>query len=168
MTGLEEAQEDGVLPITPEEAVDGGLLVVLMEQHEASEDAAVDGEQPLGVAIQELFPGAQYEEIKADTSTATFERLEEAARSAHRVVLAPIVKPAAWQGQGLRPDQARFVRDVMAEGPVILASLGSPYLLDDYPGAAARICTYSDTAASQQGLASALRGQTPDEAYAAT
>jgi hypothetical protein len=35
---------------------------------------------------------------------------------------------------------------------VVLASLGAPYPLDDFPDAAVRICTYSDVPASQQAL----------------
>ena len=39
---------------------------------------------------------------------------------------------------------------------VVLASLGVPYALEDYPDAAVRICTYSDVPVSQQALAEFL------------
>jgi hypothetical protein len=39
---------------------------------------------------------------------------------------------------------------------VVLASLGVPYVLDEYPEAAVRICTYSDVPASQRALAEYL------------
>ena len=38
----------------------------------------------------------------------------------------------------------------------MLASLGVPYALEDYPDAAVRICTYSDVPVSQQALAEFL------------
>jgi hypothetical protein len=67
-----------------------------------------------------------------------------------------IVRPAAWHAFGLLPPQREFVRRLTAERPVVLASLGVPYALDDYPDAAVRICTYSDVAVSQRALVDVL------------
>ena len=49
---------------------------------------------------------------------------------------------------------AEFVQQLIRErSDVVLASLGVPYALQDYPDAAVRICTYSDVPVSQQALA---------------
>ena len=70
-----------------------------------------------------------------------------------RLVVAMIVRPAAWHAFGLQPEQAAFVRELVGErDDVVLVSLGVPYALDDYPEAAVRICTYSDVPVSQQAL----------------
>ena len=78
-------------------------------------------------------------------------------RSAKQLVLAMIVRPAAWHAFGLRSEQKEFVQQIIRErGDVVLASLGVPYALQDYPEAATRICTYSDVPVSQQALAEFL------------
>jgi hypothetical protein len=45
------------------------------------------------------------------------------------------------------------------EREAVLASLGVPYALQDYPHAAVRICTYSDVPVSQRALADFLVGR---------
>ena len=79
------------------------------------------------------------------------------ARDAQQLVVAMIVRPAAWHAFGLRPEQKDFVHRLVRErGNVVLASLGVPYALQDFPEAAVRICTYSDVPVSQQALAEFL------------
>ncbi len=84
---------------------------------------------------------------------------DELARAAEQLLVAMIVRPAAWHAFGLRPEQCELVRRLTAERDVVLASLGVPYALDDYPDAAVRICTYSDVPVSQQALAEFLTGE---------
>jgi beta-N-acetylhexosaminidase len=67
-----------------------------------------------------------------------------------------IVRPAAWHAFGLLAHQAEFVRKLTTARPAVVACLGVPHALDDYPDAAVRICTYSDVAVSQQALADVL------------
>jgi hypothetical protein len=68
------------------------------------------------------------------------------------LLVAIIVRPAAWYAFGLLPEQKAFVQWITGERAVVLASLGVPYALRDFPDAALRICTYSDVPASQQAL----------------
>jgi hypothetical protein len=68
-----------------------------------------------------------------------------------------VIRPAAWHAFGLRPEQSKFVRQlIQARNDVVLASLGVPYALEDFHDAAVRICTYSDVPVSQQALADYL------------
>ena len=67
-----------------------------------------------------------------------------------------IVRPAAWHVFGLRPEQCELVRQLTRKRAVVLASLGVPYVLDEYSDAVVRICTYSDVPASQEALAEFL------------
>jgi beta-glucosidase-like glycosyl hydrolase len=149
-----------VFPIDPKEAAREGLLVVLLHQHK---DPDVVFDEPLSAAVHTTFPGAAYAEVDDEAGEATFDRLREHARRVKHVVVAPVVKPAAFQGQGLQPLAQEFVRDLIEERPVVLASLGSPYVLDDFPKAAARICTYSDAIPSQRALADVLAGREAEE-----
>ena len=81
--------------------------------------------------------------------------IEEAAKHS-AVVVAAIVKPAAWHRFGLLPFQKQFIRDLADRYPVWLAALGSPLLLTDFQDAAAGICVYSDVEPSMQALVNFL------------
>lgn len=149
-----------VLPIDPKSAAREGLLVVLIHQHK---DPDVVLDEPLSAAVHTTFPGASYAEVDAEADEATFHRLLEQARRVKHVVVAPVVKPAAFHGQGLQPLAREFIETLVARRPIVLASLGSPYLLAEIPEAAVRLCTYSDAIPSQRALADVLAGRGPDE-----
>ena len=78
------------------------------------------------------------------------------AAEARHVLVAMIIKPAAWQHFGLLPAQRQFVEALASRSSVILASLGSPYSINDFPRGGPRLCTFSDVAVSQQALAAIL------------
>ena len=71
-----------------------------------------------------------------------------------------VVRPAAWHAYGLREEQREFIRQLTGTRPLVLASLGAPYELQNFPDAAVRICTYSDVPVSQIALADVLAGPT--------
>ena len=99
----------------------------------------------------------KYVQLGPNADAAAYEAARELAASAKQLLVAMIVRPAAWHAFGLRPEQSEFVRQLTRErDDVVLASLGVPYALEDYPEAAVRICTYSDVPVSQQALAEFL------------
>jgi hypothetical protein len=148
--------KNGVLPLDPVRVSDEGLLAVLIKPWRSRLDPP---EAPLGEAVRMAFPGARYVEVGPETAAAEFEALKRQAAEVRHVLAAMVVKPAAWQTYGLLPGQQRFVEELIAERPIILASLGSPYALNDFPDAAARLCTYSDVPVSQNALVSVLVGK---------
>lgn len=131
-----------------------GLFAVLVKPHASHLDPP---EQPLGAALREHLPGVVYREVGPETTD--FGPLLEEAGRAERVLVALVVKPAAWHAFGLRPEQQRFVRELVARRPVTLAALGDPRILSDFPEAAARLCTYSDAPVAQEALAAVLAGE---------
>ena len=148
----------GMLPLNPRPTTAEGLLAVLIKPHRSRLDPP---EEPLGEAFRAAYPGVRYQEAGPEADAAAFDRLMEQARQVRHVVVAMIVKPAAWQPFGLLPEQQRFVETLVARQPVVLASLGSPYVLRAFSGDGARLCTYSDVASSQRALVAVLaRGKT--------
>lgn len=130
------------------------LVAVLLRPFETVIDPP---EQPLAAALRAKFQSVEYIQLGPQADTATYERAAEAARNAEQLLVAMVIRPAAWHAFGLRPQQSEFVRNVVAERhDVILASLGVPYALSDYPAAAQRVCSYSDVPTSQEALASYL------------
>lgn len=146
----------GLLPLDPARASDEGLLAVLLKPHRTRLDPP---EEPLGEALRAVYPGAWYQEVGPEAGEAVFRDVMERAAHVRHVVVAMIVKPAAWQPFGLLPAQQQFVEAMASSRPVVLASLGSPYALDAFSQGGPQLCTYSDVAASQRALVAVLAGR---------
>ncbi len=144
----------GLLPLDSEQP----LVAILLKPFETAIDPP---EQPLAAALRERFRDLRYFELGPRADAAAFDAARTAALAAPQLLVAMIVRPAAWHAFGLPAPQAEFVRRLTTERPTIVASLGVPQALDDYPAAAVRICTYSDVAVSQQALADALSSGYP-------
>jgi beta-glucosidase-like glycosyl hydrolase len=134
------------LPFNPAQP----LVAIFMKPFETPIDPP---EQPLAAALRNQFRDVTYRQLGPNADAAAIDAAYQLARSADQLLVAMIVRPAAWHSFGLRPEQSAFVRQITSERDVVLASLGVPYALDDYPSAAVRICTYSDAPVSQQALA---------------
>ena len=143
---------------TPEawpDAPDGaGMTVLLVRPHTSHLDPP---EAPLGAMVRAAFPAAEYVEIGPDAGESELREASERVERARRVVLALVVKPAAWHAFGLTPAQHAFAEALTARRPVTLAALGSPLILDAFPHAPVHLCTYSDVAPSQRALVRTLR-----------
>ncbi|MEQ9104585.1 MAG: glycoside hydrolase family 3 protein [Rhodothermales bacterium] len=129
------------------------VLCVLVRPHVTYNDPAAG---TLEKAFLQAFPNGTYREILPETDEADLKQLVDAAAEHRGVVVAVIVKPAAWHKFGLQPAQHRFVREMCDRHATVLASLGSPTILSDFPGAVTSVCLFSDVAPSQQALASWL------------
>jgi beta-N-acetylhexosaminidase len=109
-------------------------------------------EQQLAAALRLEFREVKYMQLGPQADAADFHAAAYVAREAEQLLVAIIVRPAAWYAFGLLPEQNAFVEWITQERQVVLASLGVPYALRDFPDAAASICTYSDVPVSQQAL----------------
>ena len=145
------ASRDGALPIPRGAGED--VLAVLIKPHRSRFDPP---EEPFGDALRALIPGATYRQVGPETSESAYVDLGELASRAKYIVLALVVKPAAWHAFGLRPEQDAFVRDMIERHAPVVLSLGSPYILDAYRKAAATLCCFSDVEVSQRAAAEHL------------
>jgi beta-glucosidase-like glycosyl hydrolase len=140
---------DNVLPLN----VEAPLVAILLKPFETPIEPV---EQPLAAALRQRFNDVTYVQLGPRTDSAAMEAAYLAARHAPQLLVAVVVRPAAWHAFGLLREQKVFVERITQERKVVLASLGVPYALRDFPDAAARLCTYSDVPASQQALADFL------------
>jgi beta-glucosidase-like glycosyl hydrolase len=130
------------------------LVAVLLKPFETAIDPP---EQPLADALRSRFHEVTYLQIGPNADDTAYQLAHELTASAKQLLVAMIVRPAAWHAFGLRPNQSEFLQQVTRErNDVVLASLGVPYALNDYPSAAIRLCTYSDVPVSQDALAQFL------------
>lgn len=141
------------LPFDP----DKPLAAILLKPFELPSDPP---EQPLADALREQFRDVEYMQLGPRADAAQYAKAESLARERPQVILAMIVKPAAWHAFGLLPPQREFVDRVTREREVALACLGVPYALNDYPKSRVRICTYSDVPVSQRALADFIAWRT--------
>jgi hypothetical protein len=129
---------------------DKSLGAILLKPFETPIDPP---EQPLAAALRERFRDVKYAQLGPKSDAAAYQAASDLARDAKQLVVAMIVRPAAWHAFGLRPEQRAFVQRLVRErSDVVLASLGVPYALQDYPEAAVWICSYSDVPVSQRAL----------------
>jgi beta-N-acetylhexosaminidase len=142
-------QSQGRIPFDPTRE----LVAVLLKPFATAVDPA---EQPLAAALRERFDEVSYFELGPTANDTQFAAARAAALTAPQLLIAMVVRPAAWHAFGLLAHQVEFVRSLVAARPTVVASLGVPQALDDYPAAAVRICTYSDVPVSQQALAERL------------
>ncbi|GMQ80994.1 MAG: glycoside hydrolase family 3 protein [Rhodothermia bacterium] len=128
-----------------------GLFVLLVRPHVTYSDSTAAS---LEGFVRTAFKNVEFEEILPDTSPEHLADLVNKADQFGSVLIAAVVKPAAWHRFGLLPAQKQFIHSVAERCRVILAALGSPRVLDDFPDVQLGICTYSDVAVSNQALVS--------------
>lgn len=139
----------GALPLDRTKSV----TCLMLKPHHRPTDPL---EQPLAAALREQFAAVRYFETGPEIDSSLAIDLLAGCPEGSPIVVAMIVKPAAWHAFGLSEVQDRLIRELMAARPVILICLGVENALDDYPDAAARLVTHSDVPTSQRALARAL------------
>jgi beta-glucosidase-like glycosyl hydrolase len=111
---------------------------------------------PLREFLHERHPQCHYQELGPNATADDYAQAVKQALAAEQVVIAMVVKPAAWYRFGLLPEQDAFARDLTSKRECVLVSLGSPVALEDFHDAAERLCAYSDVFVSQAALADSL------------
>ena len=131
-----------------------GPICFLVRPHTTYNDPT---QAPLETAFLRAFPDGHYIEINPESEDDDLHTLIDEAGRHSSIVVAAIVKPAAWHKFGLLPFQKQFIRDLSDRYPVWLAALGSPLLLTDFQDVKAGICVYSDVEPSMNALVDFLK-----------
>lgn len=143
------ASQKNLIPLL----ADRELLVVMLRPHQSHLDP---DELPFGAFLREHFSRCEYHELGPQAMAEDYNQMLERGLVAEQVVIAMVVKPAAWYRFGLLPEQDKYVRELTAKRDSVLVSLGSPVALENYADATERICAYSDVFVSQAALAGFL------------
>ena len=100
--------------------------------------------------------------VGPSTSAATFAGLRERAAAADVVVASVAVAPVQYRALGIGGGFPAFVEGLASAGrPVVVVSLGSPYLLDAFPSIPAYLLAWSNAGVSESAAARALLGTIP-------
>jgi beta-N-acetylhexosaminidase len=95
---------------------------------------------------------------------ASYDSVRSAAAGAGAVIVAAAPRPAAWRPDAVSvsPALAALVEELSLAGhPVILVSLGSPYVLAQVPHVPAFLVAWNSTDPTERAAAQALLGQAP-------
>ncbi|QDU57578.1 glycoside hydrolase family 3 protein [Aeoliella mucimassa] len=115
-------------------------------------------EQPLGKIVRQQFDQAEYFELTPEVDSSTIEAARQSATSSEQVILAMIVKPAAWHKFGLLDDQLALFQELAKLPNTVVVSLGVPGILDKFSESAPRFCAFSDVPVSQAAIIQRLLG----------
>lgn len=129
------------------------LTALLLKPHHRPTDPP---EQPLAAALREQIEELDYFETGPEPTADFVQQVLDATPEQDPILIAMVVKPAAWHAFGLVASQEQIIRQLMSSRAVVLVCLGVENALEDYPEAAIRIVTHSDVPASQQALAQLL------------
>lgn len=117
----------------------------------------------LSEEIKKRAPGLTTIIVDPSMSNADLDQVSQKASGCSQIIVAAYVTVAAYRGNvalsGGYPD---FLNALIAgKAPVMLVSLGNPYLIRNFPKAATYLTTYSPTSTSEIALAKALFGEIP-------
>lgn len=135
-----------------------GTLVVLVKKAPLPNEPET---MPMGHAVRRLLPGAVYRELEPthEDQDDVFDEVRILARDAKRLVIATVVRPAAWHAFGLAARERRFAQRLMETRPTTLVVLGDERGLRGYDACDSAIVTYSDVGPSQVAAVERLAGR---------
>lgn len=110
-------------------------------------------QEPLRDYLKNSLRREDFIQIDAEISEEKRAQVIERGKKAGAVIIAVVSKPAAWRAFGLPDNLSSLLKALVSIPHAALVSFGDPALLDMYPEAAHRLCTYSDVPASQEAFA---------------
>jgi len=137
----------GLLPLDPARP----LLAVLVNHYASHIDPP---EPPLAAALRAGFLQCDFRAMRGDESAEAWAAVAASCLAAEQLLVAIVVKPAAWHRFGLPPAADAWLRDLCGRRRVVLGALGC--LPESGRAAAAIVTTSSDVPASQEALARGL------------
>jgi beta-N-acetylhexosaminidase len=146
----------GLLPLDAKRAAGAAFVVV------AADDDPEEG-RTFVPRVQSRVPGRRVLRADPKTTAAEYDALLSEATKADAIVVAAFVKRAAGKGTVALPErQAEFVRLIVASGrPVAVVAFSGPYLIRQFPDAAAFVVAYGIEDVAQEAAARVLFGDAP-------
>ena len=114
----------------------------------------------VSLKIKEEKFSARYFQIDESDSRDILDIIVKSIPKNSRVLINAFVSPKQWKNRIFFPDnETYFVREIIKRSNrVILSSLGTPYLLMDFPEVSTYLCAYQGSYIMQQALGEALIG----------
>ncbi|RMD96401.1 MAG: hypothetical protein D6814_11480, partial [Calditrichaeota bacterium] len=145
---------EGLVPIRPA-FQDSAIALVMV----ADQPIPNLGQQLVG-RLQPALPRLTVDVLSSETAEESIAPVLKHVENASLVIMPVFAFVQAYRnGTQLSPHVARAVQEILSrEVPVILVSMGSPYILQNFQQADAYLCAYGPTDLMQTALANALLG----------
>jgi beta-N-acetylhexosaminidase len=112
--------------------------------------------------LASLLPGLRTASLTERATAAELASLSSLADSADAVLFAPFIRVRAAKGALMLPDAiAAWIRALAARKPLIAASFGNPYVLQQVPELSTYLLAWGGTDNAQRAAARALAGRAP-------
>ncbi len=118
----------------------------------------------LAAALRTAVDTVRFIRLWPASGPASYDSARALAQRGGPVIVAPSVRPTAWRPNAvLIPDSLAALVEQLARGgaPVILVSLGSPYVIAQTPDVASYLVAWSDNDMTEAAMADALLGRAP-------
>jgi len=124
-------------------------------------EKAPSADPPIVALLRETHPRLEWFEVPVDSRVLSLAPLLSDIRPTDRVIVAIDVRVRAFRGSvGLPPEAAVWVEEVARRAKkTVVASLGSPWFVRQFPSVPCYVCAWSSCEASQRALAAALIGE---------
>ncbi len=96
------------LPFNPNQST----VAILLKPFET---AIEPPEQPLADELRKRFKTIKYAQLGPNSDSQAYEDAFELAKTADQLLIAIIVRPAAWHAFGLRPQQKELIRRLLRD-----------------------------------------------------
>lgn len=146
------SEREGQLPFSTHQS----LCVVVIKTVNPSGSS---DDEPIAAHLREHFTSCEYIELGPEASEQEYARAKSACQEAEQVLVALIVKPAAWHRFGLSPELVAYAKELLSHNNCVLVSLGAIEALSEFESLTnppSQLCTYSDVPAAQQALVQLL------------
>jgi beta-N-acetylhexosaminidase len=113
--------------------------------------------------VRARWNATQTVRVDPSTTKAVIDSIAKRAASSATVVVSVFSKARSANGpMGLPQQLVDGVQALLSANPkTVVVSIGSPYVLSNFPAAAAAVCAYSDAEASAEATAEVLFGEAP-------
>lgn len=143
-------EEIGIAQTSPDRFHQKQRLIVFIKPYRTHLDPP---QEPLHTYLKNHSSTDTFVQIDVESSEKERARVIECGKKADTVIIAVVSKPAAWRTFGLPENLGSLVKSLVSAPHSVLVSFGDPALLNLYPEATYRLCTYSDVPASQEAFA---------------
>ena len=169
VVGIREHQEiaDGVAARALTLVQEGDLPAFAEDRHLALVTYAEETNLTVGIALAERLRAAGYSvrafRLYPASGVASYDSARTLIEESNRAVFASSVRPIAWRGHVDLPELlAALILEADSLKPTLLASLGSPYLLNQLEGfGGAYMLAWSAALATERAVADAIAGRIP-------
>lgn len=150
----EVRDRDDLIPL-PE----GGSSVLHLTYTDSGRGLAMN---TLNAVLREAGHPINHVPVGGSATRGELDAIRRQAETADIVLASVLIAPHQHRALGMRGGFPPLLEEMAAAGkPVVVISLGSPYLLDAFPSVSTYLLAWTASAASQRAVADVLLGRTP-------